>query len=100
MKNVCLQSAAHPSILSHFNKIHNIVTFSAGTVAIVVHMKCPTCQSEVSQRGTSFVCPEHGLVQTGTNAVDQQRVFISYGREDALDFAKQLATDLEACGYH
>ncbi|MEY2396562.1 MAG: hypothetical protein QOF94_2907 [Acidobacteriaceae bacterium] len=68
-------------------------------------MKCPTCQAELSQTGKFWVCPEHGVVQTEAQtsiptANRPQDVFISYGRQDAVDFAKRLAADLQQRGGH
>src|ERR1035441_1381504 len=59
-------------------------------------MKCPTCQADLTQTGKFWVCPEHGLIQS---EADSQNVFISYGRQDALEFAKRLAADLKKYGH-
>jgi tetratricopeptide (TPR) repeat protein len=68
-------------------------------------MKCPQCQSELTQTGKYWVCPEHGLVQAGQPSAQApapqhaHQVFISYGREDAMEFAKRLAADLKTGGH-
>ena len=71
-------------------------------------MKCPICQAELAQTGKFWVCPEHGLaqleaqpeIQPGAESGPQQSIFISYGRQDAVEFARRLATDLQQRGGH
>jgi hypothetical protein len=75
-------------------------------MAEIEFMKCPQCQTELAQTGKFWVCPEHGIILSDTQnaptvtAVRAQNIFISYGRQDALDLAKRLATDLQERGGH
>jgi hypothetical protein len=68
-------------------------------------MQCPLCQQELTSVGKFWICSEHGQIGPETNsasvmAVQPQRVFISYGRADALKFAQRLAADLQRRGGH
>ena len=69
-------------------------------------VKCPECQTEMTQVGSFWICPEHGHVEVETDSLAEEpvsartrNVFISYGRADATDFAQQLAADLEDRGH-
>jgi tetratricopeptide (TPR) repeat protein len=68
-------------------------------------MKCPTCQADLTQTGKFWVCPEHGLIPAeatpspASGIAPAQKVFISYGRQDAMEFAKRLAADLQKYGH-
>lgn len=69
-------------------------------------MNCPRCSKPLTQVGQFWVCPEHGqiaLPPTGSvapasSSAKSAQVFISYGRADAMGFAKTLAADLERRG--
>lgn len=68
-------------------------------------MQCPLCQQELTSVGKFWICAEHGQIRPETTsasvvAVQPQRVFISYGRADALAFAQRLAADLQRRGEH
>ena len=71
-------------------------------------MNCPQCRQLLSQVGQFWICPQHGQVPSGSSRGNEAQegpsptpaqpaqVFISYGRADAMDFAKRLAADLQA----
>lgn len=62
-------------------------------------MLCPRCQRPLTRVGRFWICPEHGPTKPpGSGAT--QRVFISYGRSDALEFVERLANDLRERGGH
>jgi WD40 repeat protein len=63
-------------------------------------MKCPHCRQALTVVGKFAICPEHGPVEPG-GAVPVpagKKVFLSYGRADALDFTLKLARDLQQHG--
>ena len=54
-------------------------------------MECPEYHHVLATEGTAWICPDHGVVRP--------RLFLSYGRRDAADLARQLCGDLERHGY-
>jgi tetratricopeptide (TPR) repeat protein len=68
-------------------------------------MKCPQCQSELTQVNNAWNCPQHGSVVTDSSPgvasahLNQHNVFISYGRDDAMAFATRLAADIKTEGH-
>ena len=63
---------------------------------------CPKCASEnvmFSKKRSVHVCEDCNHEFTATTS-RPQNIFISYGRQDALDFAKRLAADLQERGGH
>jgi len=66
-------------------------------------MRCPTCSLELAAVGKFWICPEHGQVEPVAEipaAAPAQQIFISYGRADTLDFARQLAEAIKQHGGH
>jgi WD40 repeat protein len=66
-------------------------------------MNCPHCPQPLTAFGKFWVCPEHGPVQPAAPSAPpppaEKRIFLSYGRVDALDFTLRLARDLQQHGY-
>jgi len=62
-------------------------------------MRCPICQEDLQKVGEFWICPHHGQVEPGSveeiAAGPPRRVFVSYGRADALEFIRRLAGDLQ-----
>ena len=63
-------------------------------------MNCPLCQQPLASVGTFWICREHGQVDPNSQPAppNDRRIFLSYGRADALDFTLQLARDLRQQG--
>ena len=69
-------------------------------------MLCPKCQQKLERVGKFWVCPSHGQIDErpmsseGSPTGKAKRVFISYGRADALEFVRRLSADLKGRGGH
>jgi WD40 repeat protein len=68
-------------------------------------MHCPQCHQPLTQVGTFWVCPAHGMVRSPVKVpvcaeANGKPVFVSYGRADGLEFSRRLAGDLTEHGRH
>ena len=61
---------------------------------------CPKCDLQLVHVGHYWVCPEHGVVRTQSNAIDvSSRIFLSYGHDQNRIIVEEIKRALERRGH-
>ena len=63
--------------------------------------KCPQCQTELTQFGQFWICPQHGQVSLDeSKPFEPMRIFFSYGHDCNEELVRLIKTDLEKRGHN